>query len=64
MGDVARGYTGDMEEREDQLQPEDRPDEPGAEGGSSGTAATPPAAPDSGDDSALGDTDQHSDSPA
>jgi hypothetical protein len=42
--------------------PEDRPDEPGAEGGARSPAAdTPPAAP-SDDDSAVGDTDQHSDS--
>ncbi len=40
--------------------PEDRPDEPGAEGGSDSPAAgRPPAAP-AEDDSALGDTDQHS----
>jgi hypothetical protein len=47
-------------QREDEA-PEDQPDEPGAEGGSKSPAAdTPPAAP-SDDDSALGDTDQHSD---
>ncbi len=40
--------------------PEDRPAEPGAEGGSDSPAADrPPAAP-ADDDSALGDTDQHS----
>ena len=43
--------------------PEDQPDEPGAEGGSGGSADVPPAAP-SDDDSALGDTDQHSDAQA
>jgi len=41
--------------------PEDRPGEPGAEGGAESPAADElPAAP-SDDDSALGDTDQHSD---
>jgi hypothetical protein len=40
--------------------PEDQPKESGAEGGS---ADVPPAAP-SDDDSALGDTDQHSDAQA
>jgi hypothetical protein len=44
-------------------EPEDQPDEPGAEGGSGGSADVPPAAP-SDDDSALGDTDQHSDAQA
>jgi hypothetical protein len=44
--------------------PEDRPDEPGAEGGSEGSADTVPAAPDEDDDSAVGDTDQHSDADA
>jgi len=40
--------------------PEDRPAEPGAEGGADSPAAErPPAAP-ADDDSALGDTDQHS----
>jgi hypothetical protein len=43
--------------------PEDQPDEPGAEGGSGGSADVPPAAP-ADDDSALGDTDQHSDAQA
>ena len=43
--------------------PEDRPDEPGAEGGSGGSADVPPAVP-SEDDTALGDTDQHSDAQA
>jgi hypothetical protein len=50
-----------MPEREDQA-PEDRPDEPGAEGGSGSEAADkPPAAPSEDDESAVGDTDQHSD---
>lgn len=40
--------------------PEDQPGEPGAEGGSASDAAdTLPGAP-SDDDSAFGDTDQHS----
>jgi hypothetical protein len=40
--------------------PEDQPDEPGAEGGSDSPAADRlPGAP-ADDDSALGDTDQHS----
>jgi hypothetical protein len=52
--------SGD-ERRDDK--PEDRPGEPGAEGGSGGSADVPPAAP-SDDDSALGDTDQHSDADA
>jgi hypothetical protein len=43
--------------------PEDEHDEPGAEGGSGGAANVPPAVP-SDDDSALGDTDQHSDANA
>jgi hypothetical protein len=53
-----------MDEREEDLQPEDLSDQPGAEGGSSESSQTPPAAPDSDDQSPLGDTDQHSDSPA
>lgn len=41
--------------------PEDRPDEPGAEGGTESPSADKlPGAP-ADDDSALGDTDQHSD---
>ena len=43
--------------------PEDQPDEAGAEGGSGGSADVPPGAP-ADDDSALGDTDQHSDADA
>ena len=41
--------------------PEDRPGEPGAEGGSQSPAADEPVMP-TDDDSALGDTDQHSES--
>jgi len=45
--------------------PEDQPGEPGAEGGSSGAnEGRSPAAPAEDDDSALGDTDQHSDAQA
>ena len=51
----------DDEPRRDK--PQDEPDEPGAEGGSGGSADVPPAVP-SDDDSALGDTDQHSDAQA
>ena len=46
--------------QDDRDAPEDQPGEPGAQGGSHSPAAdTPPAAP-SEDDSAVGDTDQHS----
>jgi len=41
--------------------PENQPDEPGAEGGADSPAADQPPAVPSDDDSALGDTDQHSD---
>jgi hypothetical protein len=41
--------------------PEDRPGEPGAEGGSENADAQVPFHPQKDDDSALGDTDQHSD---
>jgi hypothetical protein len=42
--------------------PEDRPGEPGAEGGSaSARDSSTPFSPHEDDDSALGDTDQHSD---
>ena len=44
-------------------EPDDDPDEAGAEGESGGSADVPPAAP-ANDDSALGDTDQHSDANA
>jgi hypothetical protein len=40
--------------------PEDQPDEPGAEGGSESPATDKPPAAPSDDDSAVGDTDQHS----
>ena len=52
-----------MEEqpREDEEPPENRPDEPGAEGGRDSPAADRlPGAPAPGDESPLGDTDQHS----
>jgi hypothetical protein len=52
----------DDDKRTDE-KPEDQPHEPGAEGGSGGSADVPPAVP-SDDDSALGDTDQHSDAQA
>jgi hypothetical protein len=39
---------------------EDEPGEPGAEGGTGGDADTVPAAPSESDDTAAGDTDQHS----
>jgi hypothetical protein len=41
--------------------PEDRPGEPGAEGGSGSPATDSLPVEPSDDDSALGDTDQHSD---
>jgi hypothetical protein len=41
--------------------PEDHSSEPGAEGGSGSSDAKAPFAPHEDDDSALGDTDQHSD---
>jgi hypothetical protein len=43
---------------QDEKRPEDQEDE------ASGSANTLPAAPDDDDDSALGDTDQHSDAAA
>ncbi len=46
---------------EQETAPEDRPGEPGAEGGSQSPAADDPVMP-TDDDSALGDTDQHSES--
>lgn len=39
---------------------EDQPGEPGAHGGTGGDQDTVPAAPSDDDDSAAGDTDQHS----
>ena len=53
-----------MTREEDPKQPEDHPEEPGAEGGSEGSKDTPPPLPDEDDESALGDTDQHSDANA
>jgi hypothetical protein len=48
-------------DRTEPTAPEDHPDEPGAEGGSQSDSADKlPGAP-SDDDSAFGDTDQHSD---
>jgi hypothetical protein len=48
-------------EREREAAPEDRPDEPGAEGGSASPAADKlPGTPARGDESPVGDTDQHS----
>jgi hypothetical protein len=41
--------------------PEDEPGEPGAEGGSQSPSADQPPGWPTGDDSPLGDTDQHSD---
>jgi hypothetical protein len=43
---------------------EDESDEIGAEGGTGGSFDTPPALPSEDDDSALGDSDQHSDANA
>jgi len=54
----------DLQKREherDETPPEDRPGEVGAEGGSkTARKSTFPGMPDREDDSALGDTDQHS----
>lgn len=50
------------ERKRDEETPEDRPEEPGAEGGSkSPDADQMPGAPSGGSESAVGDTDQHSD---
>ena len=43
---------------------EDESDEIGAEGGTGGSFDTPPGLPSEDDDSALGDSDQHSDANA
>jgi len=52
-------------EDKDALDPrEDAPGEPGAEGGTGGDQHTVPGAPSGDDDSAAGDTDQHSDADA
>jgi hypothetical protein len=48
-------------ERQHSEAPENRPDEPGAEGGAQSPASDKlPGAPASGDESPVGDTDQHS----
>lgn len=53
--------SDDHEKRSPGNAPEDQPDEPGAEGGSeSPTKDKLPGAPAPGDESPLGDTDQHS----
>ena len=48
------------DEDEEQRPPEDQPDQPGAEGGSKSPAADELPAMPADDDSAVGDTDQHS----
>ena len=53
-----------MSQHDEERRPEDEPEEPGAEGGTGGSADTPPALPSEDDDTALGDTDQHSDADA
>jgi hypothetical protein len=53
-----------MHDEKPRREPDDEHDEPGAEGGSGGSKDVPPAAPAGDDDSALGDTDQHSDAQA
>jgi hypothetical protein len=47
-----------MDDDKDRI--EDQPGQSGASGGSGGDADTPPAAPSDNDDTAAGDTDQHS----
>ena len=54
------GQTEEQDERAEPA-PEDHPEEPGAEGGSNSTESKTPFAPHEDDDSALGDSDQHSD---
>lgn len=49
-----------MDDDKDREALEDQPGEPGAEGGTGGDADTLPAAPSENDDTAAGDTDQHS----
>ena len=46
--------------QDDERRLEDESDEIGAEGGSGGSSNTAPALPSEDDDSALGDSDQHS----
>jgi hypothetical protein len=66
LGSPRRGYQrvimeAPQEDYEGDSAPEDDEQEPGAEGGAGSPASDQlPAAP-SDDDSALGDTDQHSD---
>lgn len=59
-GPITPKSNAPQEEKTAPLAPEDQPGEPGAEGGSNSDAADKlPGAP-TNDDSALGDTDQHS----
>ena len=52
--------SSDEDTKHDKPPADADPGEPGAEGGRGGSFDTPPGLPDSDDDSALGDTDQHS----
>lgn len=53
--------SAEEERRNSGTEPEDQPDEPGAEGGSETAKRSKfPAMPDEKDDSAVGDSDQHS----
>jgi hypothetical protein len=49
------------EDEQTEQQPENRPGEPGAEGGADSPAADKLPGEPADDDSAVGDTDQHSD---
>lgn len=49
-----------MDDKSNREPLEDKPGQPGAEGGTGGDHDTVPAAPSSDDESAAGDTDQHS----
>jgi hypothetical protein len=49
------------DDKDPEQQPENQPNEPGAEGGAPSSEPQAPFAPHEDDDSALGDTDQHSD---
>ena len=53
-----------MTEEDKRAKQEDETDEIGAEGGTGGSFDTPPGLPSEDDDSALGDSDQHSDANA
>jgi hypothetical protein len=53
--------TDETQDERTEPAPEDHPEETGAEGGSGSTDTKAPFAPHEDDDSALGDTDQHSD---